>query len=234
MNLTPRWARQDDFNAAVYAASARHGVTPALIKATIAAESAFNPRAYRAEAPRPSLPPTPDFPQGGDASFGLMQVLSRTARGLGYLGPLDGLYDPATSIDLGSKYLGQQSRRYHGAVSDTVSSYNAGSVRMVSGRYSNQAYVDRVLGYLDYFRQWEAQKGRAPGTVPASFPEPDVPEPGRGGGGAAPDAPVEAKPVSPYEKFVPEPKRKPLWPVAAGLVAVWAVVAGMVVAFCGG
>lgn len=230
MSLTPRWARQDEFDAAVYAASARWGVTPALIKATIAAESAFNPHAYRAEAPRPSLPPTPDFPQGGDASFGLMQVLSRTARGLGYLGPLDGLYDPATSIDLGTKYLSQQQRRYQGAVSDTVSSYNAGSVRMVSGRYSNQSYVDRVLGYLDYFRQWEAQKGGAGAAgTPASFPA-GAPDSGAGPG---PDPPVAKAPMSAYEKFVPEPvtPRKPLWPIAAGLATAWAL---LYVAFCRG
>src|SRR5258707_5310043 len=54
-------------------------------------ESSFNPTAFRQE---PS----------GVASYGLMQVLDVTARGLGFTGTLDDLYDPATGILWGATY----------------------------------------------------------------------------------------------------------------------------------
>jgi soluble lytic murein transglycosylase-like protein len=151
------FAREHDFDGAIGAASQASGVPVALLKAVIGAESAFNPTAYRAEAPRASLPPTADFPMGGDASFGLMQLLSRTARGLGYAGPLDGLYDPETNVRLGAQLLAQGLDR--GSVSDSVSAYNGGwrptlgfGSPMADGTYGNQGYVNKVLSYLSYFQ----------------------------------------------------------------------------------
>lgn len=182
--IAKRWARQDDYDAEVYAESASSGVPVSLIKATIAAESAFNPQAFREEAPRSSLPPTQDFPQGGDASYGLMQILSRTARALHYTGSLGGLFNPRENIRLGAKLLRDNLARTNWDVADSVSAYNGGfrpqlgyGERSPSGNYANQAYVDRVIGYADYFRQWEAEKGG--GTVGApSFRE----SPGDSGG----------------------------------------------------
>ena len=48
----------------------------------------------------------------GDASYGLMQLLMSTARGLGYTGDANGLYDAATNIDLGTRLLSDLRRRY--------------------------------------------------------------------------------------------------------------------------
>ena len=219
--LTRKWSRQDEFDTLLYGAAARHGVTPTLLKAVCATESGFNPRAYREEPARASLPPTPDFPQGGDASFGLMQVLARTARSLGYAGTLDGLFDAATSLDLGAKYLGQQLRRYNGSVPDAAAAYNAGSARhTTSSTYINQAYVDKVLANLNYFQQWEAQKGRATGTPVATFPD-------ERGNGSVPDdqhRPVAGDPGTRGRASVPVVAWKGM-AVGGGLgLGLWAVI----------
>lgn len=219
--IAQRWSRQDDYDAVLYRAAGAHGITPPLLKALVAAESAFNPRAYREEPPKASLPPTPDYPNGGDASYGLTQVLSRTARGMGYTGVLSGLFDVGTNLTLGATYLGQQLARYSGDIAKAVAAYNAGSARYTSGgAFINQVYVDRVLGYLDYFRQYEAGKGAVPGpTQPApSFPESDgdLPEPrdavpGGDGGSGRPD------PQSAPTMTMP-------WLATGAGVLIWAVI----------
>lgn len=72
---------------------ARYNVPAALIMAVIETESSFNPNAYRYEEKRQ------------DASYGLMQVLYSTARGLGYSGTPQGLLDPETNINYGTAQL---------------------------------------------------------------------------------------------------------------------------------
>lgn len=119
------------------------GVDPRLIMAVVAQESRFNPRATRTE---------PD----GRVSYGLMQLLLETARGLnGFARPED-LYDPALNIRLGTRYLAYQLRRYGGDPAAAVAAYNAGTAyRDAAGRYTSkggtfdvQAHVDHVLGYF--------------------------------------------------------------------------------------
>jgi soluble lytic murein transglycosylase-like protein len=159
-----KWANENSFDPQVIGASKVWNVPVSLLKAVIAQESAFNPRAVRNEAPRDSLPPTPDFPAGGDQSRGLMQLLVRTARALGYQGPPDGLYDPALNIALGAQLLRQNLDRAGGAVDVALSAYNGGwsSVRPNDGKrvsntlpslFINQNYVDRVLAFERYFRE---------------------------------------------------------------------------------
>jgi soluble lytic murein transglycosylase-like protein len=159
-----KWANENSFDPQVIGASKVWNVPVSLLKAVIAQESAFNPRAVRNEAPRDSLPPTPDFPAGGDQSRGLMQLLVRTARALGYQGPPDGLYDPALNIALGAQLLRQNLDRAGGAVDIALSAYNGGwsSVRPNDGKrvsntlpspFINQNYVDRVLAFEKYFRE---------------------------------------------------------------------------------
>ena len=106
---------------AVYVAAAadRHGIPANLIWAVMAQESNFRPTAYRHE------------PKIRDGSHGLMQVLYRTARSLGYqgergeAGKLTGLFDPATNINLGAMLLADNldlTKSLEGA----VSTYNGG------------------------------------------------------------------------------------------------------------
>lgn len=106
-----------------------------LVLAIIHAESSGNPQAVRRE---------PD----GRVSRGLMQVLEGTARELGVLDP-QLLHVPAIGIDAGVHYLAKQLKRYGGSAARAVAAYNAGSARYDEReRFVNQAYVDKVLGYL--------------------------------------------------------------------------------------
>lgn len=103
----------------VASAAAIHGLPEVLIWAIMAQESGFNPKAFRAE------------PKIHDGSHGLMQLLLKTARGLGYQGEegeaskLTGLYDPATNIALGAKLLKQNLDRA-GSIEGAISAYNGG------------------------------------------------------------------------------------------------------------
>jgi Transglycosylase SLT domain len=128
------------FDQLIWQTAGRHGVDPYFVKAVVAAESNFEPKAYRAE------------PQIGDASYGLMQTLYRTAKDMGYSGPSEGLFDPATSVEYGTKYLAYQLRRYTGKLPYAAAAYNAGTAYAdASGRFRNQTYVDRVMGFYRQF-----------------------------------------------------------------------------------
>jgi hypothetical protein len=90
-----------------------------LILATIGQESGWNKKALRIER------------RINDASYGLMQLLYRTARQLGYKGergeadPLTGLFDPAVNIDLGTRLI-SQNRKMAGNWTGAISAYNGG------------------------------------------------------------------------------------------------------------
>lgn len=130
----------DAFDPLIWETAARHGVDPRLVKAVVAAESSFQPRAYRAE------------PHIGDASYGLMQTLFRTAKDMGYAGSPEGLYDPGTSLEFGTRYLAYQLRRYGGRVPYAIAAYNAGTAFVApNGAFRNQTYVDRVLRFYARF-----------------------------------------------------------------------------------
>lgn len=132
-----------------------------IVKAVIAHESGFNEKAHR------------DEPQIADSSRGLMQLLLKTARAVGYGGTPDGLYSPGVNIYYGTKLLSQNFART-GNWPDALSAYNGGfrptlafgSVarragikcmgRVVPiGEYCNQQYVDTVLRYAAYFASRE-------------------------------------------------------------------------------
>lgn len=131
-----------DIDSIIRAAALRHGVDSALIKATIRIESNFNPMAFRHEA------------HIQDASWGLMQVLLKTAREVSNnpkLAATD-LVKPAVNVDIGTRYIAKQLRRYNGNIKDAIAAYNAGSARRrTDGSYINQEYVNKVYRwYLVY------------------------------------------------------------------------------------
>lgn len=115
---------------------AKYGVDPALIKAHIKQESNWDVNASRYEAHK------------NDASWGLMQLLLTTAKGV--LGNPDlsitQLIQPRVNIEAGTKFIAQNLKRYGGVVADAIAAYNAGSVRFKKDGYSyvNQDYVDKV------------------------------------------------------------------------------------------
>lgn len=117
-----------------------YGVPRNLVYGLVAQESNFDPQAYRAE------------PKVNDASRGLTQILYHTAQGMGYTGTPDELYDPATNLDYGLRYLVQQITRAGGDIPAALSAYNGGwrpllgyGVRLMTGLFANQAYVEGVL-----------------------------------------------------------------------------------------
>lgn len=166
------FAHENDYDAVVNSVSQVYGVPAPLIKAVIAQESRFNPNAKRAEP-------------GGDASWGLMQLLYRTAVGdLDFNGQAEALLDPGVNIPLGTRYLAQQFGKA-GTWDGAVSAYNGGWRPSLGfgvpattphriclrrnaatgecerwhdvpvGEYANQEYVDRVRAYEQYFRTGE-------------------------------------------------------------------------------
>lgn len=166
----------------------------ALIKAVIAAESGFNPKAVSRKG-----------------ATGLMQVMPETARQHG-VNPEDGtLTDARTNIFTGTRHLAWLMRLFGGDTRLAVAAYNAGqgAVKRAGGvpNYpETQAYVETVLGLYKLFQPADT-KGlrpsagalnmdssavgrRASGRVrvelnpPAAAPE--------GGGAALPEAPLDA------------------------------------------
>lgn len=102
------------WDSVIQQASIKWQVPEVWIRAVIDTESSWDPNAYRAE------------PQINDASYGLMQLLVRTARGLGFAGDAEDLYDPAINIDLGTKLLGDLRSRYGDDFRRIYSAYNSG------------------------------------------------------------------------------------------------------------
>lgn len=143
------FANENSWDDAIQTAAARYGVPIGIVKATIGKESSFNPRAF---APEPGI---------GDASRGLMQLLARTARGLGYSGPIGddaakagGLYDPALSINLGTKLLRELRGRYPSAGWDEIySAYQRGKLEHdpTTGALPNENKVAPWRTLADYF-----------------------------------------------------------------------------------
>jgi soluble lytic murein transglycosylase-like protein len=122
----------------------------ALVKAVIATESAWMPGAVN-----PS-----------DPSYGLMQILC------GPRGPAPGitceeLLDPSTNLRVGIGFLRGLLTRY-GSTSDALSAYNAGRpLRVASGGWSNQRYVDEVQTYWTwYLNRMEAVDANDPDPGP--------------------------------------------------------------------
>ena len=118
----------DLYNDAIFAAADEHSVDPALIKAVIHAESAFNPYAVS--------------PKGAQ---GLMQLMPSTGRMMGLRNP----FSPTSNIRAGTRYLAALLKRFKNE-SHAIAAYNAGEAPV--SRYGGippyaetRAYVRRVL-----------------------------------------------------------------------------------------
>jgi soluble lytic murein transglycosylase-like protein len=102
-------ADQPPYSNLIAAQARANGIPIELAHAVIRHESGYNARAT-----------------GRAGEIGLMQIKLQTARGLGYRGTRKGLYDPATNLMWGMKYLGEAQRLAGGSECGTLSRYNAG------------------------------------------------------------------------------------------------------------
>lgn len=173
--MTPRYANERRYDAAISAAAAAYAVPVALIKAVIGAESSF----------------VNGVPSS--SSYGLMQLYPPTAQG--YVPGVTAAalqWDASLNIDIGTRHLRHLLDVFGGNLARVASAYNAGEgnakiatapytfclewkggqkppnavvardcvpsqIRQVKvGEYPNQGYVDKVLGNYSYFLTQDA------------------------------------------------------------------------------
>ncbi len=118
-------------------ASRAHGVSPALVKAVVHAESRFDLYAVSRKGAQ-----------------GLMQLMPDTARQLG----VDDPFNPWQNIQAGTRYLSYLMRRFKGELPLALAAYNAGetTVRRFGGippYRETERYVERVMSLS---RQYDA------------------------------------------------------------------------------
>jgi len=123
------------YDPAIARASRQHGVSPALVKAVIAAESGFDPEAVSRKGAQ-----------------GLMQLMPGTAELMG----VDDALDPWQNIDGGTRYLSQMIERFPGELNLALAAYNAGpeAVKRHGGVppfEETRGYVKRVLRYYEKY-----------------------------------------------------------------------------------
>lgn len=160
-----RWANQDAYASAIESHAGDNGVPIELAYGLIAQESGFNATAIRQE-PNYKCASTGVT---GDASYGLVQVLYCTARGMGYAGAPAGLFDVDTNVQLGMTLLGQLLQSHAGDVGAALSAYNGGDrhsigygARRADGTFANQKYVDNILNNAAYFSSYLAERDAPP------------------------------------------------------------------------
>lgn len=98
-------SRREKIAEDVKALSSKYGVDPLLVDAVIQQESGYQPAVV-----------------SKSGAIGLMQLMPKTAEGLGVKDP----YDPLQNLEGGIKYLAQQLDRFGGNVSLALAAYNAG------------------------------------------------------------------------------------------------------------
>jgi soluble lytic murein transglycosylase-like protein len=121
-------------------AARNHGVDSTMLKAVIAAESGGNRNAVSPKEAK-----------------GLMQLTDSTAGEMG----VRNVWNPRDNIQGGARYLQSLIQRFPGDTESVIASYNAGPARVekhggIPPIPETQAYVRRVMNYINFFEQKEA------------------------------------------------------------------------------
>ncbi len=132
-----------DLKQVIASSSALHQIDPDLIASVIHAESNFNPHAVSPKGAR-----------------GLMQLMPRTAAGLG----IANAFDAQQNVEGGTRYLRHLLEIYNFDLQRALAAYNAGPERVQHYRgvppyRETQAYVTRII--LDYNRKKLAERKAA-------------------------------------------------------------------------
>ena len=128
--------KSDRFESLIKRAANRYDVEPALIKAVIMAESAYNPKAVSKQGAK-----------------GLMQLMPRTAQALG----VENAFNPAHNINGGVKYLRQLLDAFHHNVKLALAAYNAGVAKVkqhggIPPIKATRHYVKKVVAYYYHYK----------------------------------------------------------------------------------
>lgn len=127
----------------VAAAAERHGVELALVKAVVAAESAYDPQAVSRAGAR-----------------GLMQVMPATAADYG-VAEQERLFDPETNLDTGTRHLKRLLAKYKNDYGRAIMAYNAGEG--VVDRTGSMVTYAETLSYTEaVIRHYRRQGGTKP------------------------------------------------------------------------
>jgi soluble lytic murein transglycosylase-like protein len=126
-NARGHQASQDEIDASIVMAAARHNVDPNLVRAVVKVESNFNSNAVSRKG-----------------AMGLMQLMPSTARSLKVNNP----FDPQQNVDAGVRHLKQLLENYGGDVKLTLAAYNAGS-----GAVARSAGVPHYAETQNYVRR---------------------------------------------------------------------------------
>jgi len=135
-----------------------NGLEPALVKAVVAVESAYDPRAVSHKG-----------------AVGLMQVIPATGERYGLAADAkrsvgEKLFDPATNLRIGTRYLADLLRRFDSDLSLALAGYNAGeqAVERYARRVPPYPETRAYVALVQQFRDWFAPP---PPPPPAARPE---------------------------------------------------------------
>jgi hypothetical protein len=136
---------EDRYDSMIIRVAKRHQVDPALVKAVIRAESAYDHKAVSHRG-----------------AIGLMQLMPKTAQALG----VEDSFNPELNIDGGVKYLRQLMDQFDGDVRLALAAYNAGSKKVRKYRgvppfKQTRFYLQKVFRfYRSYKQQMAAESAR--------------------------------------------------------------------------